>query len=133
MTKFDDWYKDNQPGYSVGSSDCFLKERLERAFEAGQKAGPEWIPVSDRLPVDCRNVFIKGVNDCGMDRTAKAMYCREFELIASPDYNEEWCDYKEETDEYFVPEGWYEDNTSSETDYAIDFKVTHWQPLPEIK
>ena len=128
MSKFDEFNELKYKGY-VGHYTKMIKE----AFEAGQKAGPEWIPVSVRLPIDCRNVYIRGINDCGMDRTAKAMYCRKFELEASEGTDEEWCDENPETGDFFVPEGWYENNTSSEIDYAIDFKVTDWQPLPEIK
>lgn len=125
MSKFDDWIKNGRE-YFYGRYSTIQKE----AFEAGQKAGQEWIPVSNSLPDNCRNVFIQGMNDCGMVRTAKANYCRKFELEASECTDEECCDYKETNDKYYVQEGWYESNTSSEIDYAIDFTVTHWQELP---
>lgn len=128
MSKFDEFNELKYKGY-VGHYTKMIKE----AFEAGQKAGQEWIPVSDRLPVDCRNVYIRGINDCGMDRTAKAMYCRKFKLEANEQTDESLWDYNQEDDEYYLKEGWYESNTSSEIDYVIDFEVTDWQPLPEIK
>ena len=92
----------------------------------------EWISASERLPVNCNGVLVFGINDCDKTRTAKAMYARKFELEAGDEAVEcGYSEYSEEKDEYYVPEGWYEDNSCSETNYAIDFTVTHWMPIPD--
>ena len=90
-----------------------------------------WVSVNERLPENCNGVFVFGVNEFGKNRTAKAMYARKFELEASDDAIESgFFEYDETRDESYVPEGWYEDNSCAETNYVIDFTVTHWQPLP---
>ena len=92
----------------------------------------EWIKVEERLPENCNGVFIFGKNDFGKKRTAKALYARKYELEANDEaIDSGFFEYNEDEDESYVPEGWYEDNSCSETNYAIDFCVTHWMPLPE--
>lgn len=50
----------------------------------------------------------------------------------------EWeadCDYDEETDTYYIQEGWYEFTTQGNSDlmswYINDAEVVAWMPLPE--
>ena len=127
MSKFDNWKNSKQTNYS----DRVIKIQKE-AFEAGQNAGPDWVSVSDRLPENCKPVYVKGIDYQGSPVGAIAQYCRKFELEASPETDEEWCDYNPENDEYYVPEGWYEANTCAEIDYATDFTITDWRQLPNI-
>lgn len=44
----------------------------------------------------------------------------------------DFFEYDEVKDDYIIAEGWYEDNTYAEEDYAIYDTVTHWMPLSEI-
>lgn len=92
----------------------------------------EWISVSERMPDKACLVFY--TNKLGNPRIVKAKYTPRFTDEAHGDCTDEWCEYSEEHDEYFYPEGWYEciDNWD---DYAFvtinDATVTHWMPLPE--
>jgi len=118
-------------------SDCFPNEPQVQAFAASYhaeqcKSCNKWISVKDRLPENCNGVLVFGINESGKSRKAKAMYARKFELEANDEaVDSGFFEYDESRDESYVPEGWYEDNSCSETDYVIDFTVTHWQPLPE--
>jgi hypothetical protein len=43
--------------------------------------------------------------------------------------NEEWYDVKD--DIYYIPTGWYESSEDEEaTNFAIEYDVLGWQPLP---
>ena len=135
MSKFYDWYSKNGDTdlslCKIVSSD-FLVKKLREAFEAGQQAGPDWISVSDRLPENCKPVYVKGLDYQGYPVEAIAQYCRKFEFEASEGTDEEWCEYNPENDTLYVPEGWYEANTCAEIDYATDFTITDWHPLQKI-
>ena len=90
----------------------------------------EWILSDERLPEDCFPVIAFGLNSCGKCRTIRAAYARKNELEASCDYDD-FGEYDEATDTYYAPEGWYEWNENEETHWQVDFKITHWMPLPE--
>lgn len=47
--------------------------------------------------------------------------------------SEDWFDYDEKTDTYYLPEGWYENqwNWGEYARISIGEGVTHWMPLPE--
>jgi len=47
------------------------------------------------------------------------------------DNNDEWFDYEDDTDMYWIPEGWYECNHYEDTHWFVQDEVTHWMPLPE--
>ena len=42
------------------------------------------------------------------------------------------CDYDEETDTEWTPEGWWESVEFSDYGNFIDETVTHWMPLPSV-
>lgn len=47
---------------------------------------------------------------------------------------ENYGTYSEENDDYFVPEGWWENRQFTPDDIynnPVDCTVTHWMPLPE--
>lgn len=95
-----------------------------------------WISVKERLPeagvyvlVACKVKMIGGGEKhyiCNAFHTSKFSYIAK----ACDDID---CDYNEENDEYYFPEGWWEVIKNWE-DYecvAIQDEVTHWMPLPE--
>lgn len=83
----------------------------------------------DNAPQDGRNILIYYKNDCNKDRIIKAKYINKF----TEESHEDFADYSEEKDEYYTPEGWYEDidNWDEYSHVKINHIPTHWQPLPE--
>ena len=79
-------------------------------------------------------VFIYYKNDLGKGRTVKALYAKKFEKV--DEFSEYDCsDYDEETDEFYWPEGWYEDvEADTGNDYGFhhlgDIKPTHFMEIP---
>lgn len=91
----------------------------------------EWIRVSKRLPDGCFPVLAFYVNHYGKKRVVRASYARKFQLLAGEDADGSWADWNQEDEEYYCPEGWYEDNENEETHWQVTDPVTHWMFLPE--
>lgn len=95
-----------------------------------------WIPVTERLPESGVHVLaccrVKWVGGGGRSYVCDAFYSAPKTEICS--YNEDIeTEYDEETDEYYMPEGWWEviKNWDDYSFVAIADFVTHWMPLPE--
>jgi len=91
----------------------------------------EWIPIEEKLPDTNCLAFYK--NALGKERIVKAFYAKQFEIDQSED--EDCQEYDENTDRYYLPEGWYEciDNWADYSCVAIiEGDITHWMPLPEF-
>jgi len=88
----------------------------------------EWQKI-EKHPKDTL-VFIAIKNSCGKHRTIKAMYFSRYKHEGDSDFSE----YCEEKDEYFAPEGWYEDvysETGMDCGYIfISESPTHFMPHP---
>lgn len=95
----------------------------------------QWISVKDKLPPNAKPVLCS-MKSTYNDSTAQFVgnYARKFELEAGEDDFDKWLEYNEEADEYFYPEGWYEQQINW-GDYAsigvCEGDVTHWMALPE--
>jgi hypothetical protein len=93
-----------------------------------------WIPVSERLPESGVKVIAQFKNSDGKIRTICAKYVTKF---SEEDYESELpCDYSEEKDCYFVPEGWYEtiENWAEYTFVTVDEgEIYQWQPITPPK
>jgi hypothetical protein len=89
----------------------------------------KWISVKDRLPEPGVKVIAYFLNEFGKHRRIMAMYAPPKTVEAETD--DEWCDYDEKTDNYYIPCGWYEHNEFDETHWGIDNNITHWMPLPK--
>lgn len=96
-----------------------------------------WVSVNEKLPKLETEVLI--VCDCGGYKfVAPAIY--EDGTMLSQDSSWNWYDiesyglYDETTDDYFVPEGWWENRQfcpDGVYNCPVDCAVTHWMPLPE--
>lgn len=97
---------------------------------------PGWISVEDRLPETGKHVLasceIKILGGKKKRYTCVAMYAAEKSIVCSESGDVD-SDYDEETDEYYLPEGWWEciHNWDEYSSVAIEDFVTHWMPLPE--
>lgn len=92
----------------------------------------EWKDIKDAP--SRRTILISFKNELGKVRVVKAFYAGKFEVLDVLD-GMEFCDYHEESDQYFWPEGWYED-VYSETglDYSYihlgDINPSSWKEVP---
>lgn len=113
-----------------------LKSMIE-GFPAAQVAGaPQWISVEDKLPNTETEVLIV-CNRNGFRFVCPAIY--EDGTVLTQDSIWNWYEldnygtYSEENDDYFIPEGWWENRQFTPDDVynnPVDCPVTHWMPLP---
>lgn len=122
-----------------------LIDGKEPLYENCPSAQPEprWIPCSERLPETRVEVLI-----CYREwqqyikryvyTIVNGWYARKYSVKENV-FNE-WediltdCDYKEDEDEFYIPEGWYEYTTQGNSDlmnWFINAEVIAWMPLPE--
>lgn len=101
-----------------------------------------WISVKDRPPETETEVFIYA--EIRLDDkvigyvTTTAIYedgtIHTGESIWNWDDINYWGTYDEETDDYIIPEGWWEERHYNDDDtrnLQVDDFVTHWMPLPK--
>lgn len=97
----------------------------------------EWISVDERLPesgVSCLLYCdVKRYDGSHRQYICDGFHAERFKEECYSADDECVTEYNEETDEYYLCEGWYE-NINNWDDYssiAIADTVTHWMPLPE--
>lgn len=97
---------------------------------------PQWISVEDKLP-DTETEVLAVCNRNGFQFVCPAIY--EDGTVLTQDSMWSWYDldnyetYSEENDDYFIPEGWWENRQFTPDDVynnPVDCPVTHWMPLP---
>ena len=122
------------PGIECKPKHCSLVDAL-RNVPAVEVAS--WIPVAERLPESGVHVLL-----CCEIRSNGTVYKRYVcDVYYAKRYTEQtWnnsgdiaCEYREEDDEYYLLEGWYEviRNWDDYNSIVIGDFVTHWMPLPE--
>ena len=104
---------------------------------AADVAPVHWVSVNEKLPKPETEVLIV-CDRGGYKFVAPAIY--EDGTMLEQDSCWNWYDienyglYDETTDDYFVPEGWWENRQFCPDDVynnPVDCTVTHWMPLPE--
>ena len=92
-----------------------------------------WVPVSEQLPKSGEHVLL-----CCEVRPSKNRYVCDGFYAKSKSEEVGWscegaAEYDEDTDEYYLPEGFYEvvKNWDEWSSLVIPDYVTHWRPLPE--
>ena len=112
-------------------------ERLTAENAALREKVPQWISVEDRLPEPETDVLIV-CNRNGYVFVTPAIYEDGKMLTQESAWN--WSDiygyglYSEEDDDYYIPEGWWENRQFNPDDVynnPVDCTVTHWMPLPK--
>jgi hypothetical protein len=90
-----------------------------------------WISVSQQMPPVSRGVLAFYKNVLGHGRIIRAEWIPAKTIVADTD--DQQSEYDEATDEFYVPEGWYE-KINNWDDYSSVFvregTITHWMPLP---
>lgn len=92
----------------------------------------DWIETKNKLPESGVPVLIASRNSAGNPRRLRAIYATPLTLPLHVDCADERADYDEETDEYYCPVGWYENNEYDEVNWRVEGEVTHWMPLPDL-
>ena len=112
-----------------------LIERLT-AENAALREKQRRIPVAERLPKPETDVLAV-CNRNGYTFVIPAIYEDGKKLTRDSAWN--WSDiycyglYDEEVDDYYIPEGWWENRKFNPDDVynnPVDCAVTHWMPLP---
>ncbi|HKL99233.1 MAG TPA: hypothetical protein VJZ06_04950 [Mobilitalea sp.] len=134
-----DYFKNAHIDYSNVESGVIAERVCNLAISAlTQQLNDGWIPVSSgRLPKSEERVFIcadrKRYDRKIVQIRTTAMY--EDGTMRTDDSGFSWEDcefeYDEESNDYIIPEGWYEQNMYCEEFGIVDDFVTHWQPLPK--
>ena len=113
-----------------------LIERLT-AENAALREKQRWIPVTERMPEPETDVLAV-CNRNGYIFVTPAIYEDGKLLTQESAWN--WSNiycyglYDEEADDYYIPEGWWENRHFNPDDVynnPVDCAVTHWLPLPE--
>lgn len=118
-----------------GLLDEFDTESVLRRLPSAQ----QWIPCSERLPKTEEKVFVtcEHLDIYGKPHryVCKAYHVDRYTVRADFDYWDEGCDeYREEDDQFYVLEGWYEyiHNWGDYSSVRItEDKVVAWMPLSE--
>ena len=117
-----------------------LAQRKQTEAEAERDALREkqrWIPVTERLPKPEIDVLIV-CNRNGYRFVTPAIY--EDGKMLTQDSVWNWNEiytyglYSEEADDYYIPEGWWENRQFNPDDVynnPVDCAITHWMPLAE--
>jgi hypothetical protein len=104
---------------------------LRDARAALANTGDGWIPVSEWKIKSGEHVFVSYLNSHKKRRMVKAFYATKYSIESNID--EDFLEYYEENDTYYVPEGWYEciDNWDEFTSIKInEGTVDYVMPLP---
>lgn len=96
-----------------------------------------WISVKDKLPEPETEVLAVCVRN-GYRFVCPVIFEDGTMLTQNSMWNwyelENYGTYSEENDDYFIPEGWWENRQFTPDDIynnPVDCTVTHWMPLPE--
>jgi hypothetical protein len=123
------------PAHWEGSDADLLA--FARAVLLQQQAAPAPVEVpvavSDRLPEPNTKVLAYYLNDLGNGRTICAIWVPAKTRVSDSDIEED-LEYDDETDQFYWPEGWYEQIENWEDFGWVkvnEGEVVYWQPLPK--
>lgn len=128
MSDFDKWWNSKRVARhpEIDAPTCnFIKRLCKEVF--GYAAQPRWRPI-ETAPKTYEPVMLFFRTKKGLPVTVVAYWIAEFSEQSSEDFAE----YDPDTDEYYCPEGWYEQQWFN-YEYAyilMDEEPTHWMPLP---
>lgn len=96
----------------------------------------EWIKPSEMLPPTEYLVLAHYKNILDKDRYIIAFYAPKFTIECDADFDNDWYEYCEEKDCYYLPEGWYE-NVEACSDYSSYYADSQdmiaWTEIPRFE
>ena len=99
---------------------------------------PHWIPVTERLPETGQDVELccgyKNYRGEIVRYICIAYHVNRYEMKSSADWDEGCDEYREEDDEYYILEGWYERIHNWDTYGAVKIYdlALAWRELPKL-
>ncbi len=100
---------------------------VDAAWEAWQAAiASMWVPAEERLPEPGKAVLL----DCGEKTPIRALWAAKHTVEAGDECPEDWAEYDEATDTYYVPPDWYEWNRHEETHWRVHATARAWCEIP---
>lgn len=108
-------------------------DNLRKALKAAEDElamRSEWIPIDKQMPPAGKSVLL--LQKTGYKDNCVIIVGHYVEKFTE-ECSEEWSEYCEEKDEYFLPEGFYEHqfNWGEYAAIGCNEPVTHWMPQPE--
>jgi len=94
-----------------------------------EAAGRTEIALLSGFPESGRRVLISWVNELGKERISIGFYAQKHTLSAD-DWDDTAAAELGPTDDYYIPEGWYEETWEGEVLYEITGDVVGWAPQP---
>lgn len=136
LAKIDEAFFETDPDgkEQIGVLKC---RAIIREIPAADVAPEGWISVKDKLPKPETEVLAVCVRN-GYRFICPVIFEDGTMLTQNSMWN--WYElgnygtYSEENDDYFVPEGWWENRQFTPDDIynnPVDCTVTHWMPLPK--
>lgn len=136
LAKIDEAFFETDPDgkEQIGVLKC---RAIIREIPAADVAPVGWISVKDKLPEPETEVLAVCVRN-GYRFICPVIFEDGTMLTKNSMWNwyelENYGTYNKENDDYFVPEGWWENRQFTPDDIynnPVDCAVTHWMPLPE--
>lgn len=108
-------------------ADRYVEGCEQAAWEAWQAAiASMWVPAEERLPEPGKAVLL----DCGEKTPIRALWAAKHTVEAGDECPEDWAEYDEATDTYYVPPDWYEWNRHEETHWRVHATARAWCEIP---
>ena len=137
----DDKAKDEHvPGSLTWIGRCAVDHAAADIIEQLESRVQSWIRVDERLPENDVPVLVSGKRKAWNGKKYNVVFTA-FHTDGTThtedsgygwDLEDTGLKYCEETDDYIIPEAWWEDvRYGEEFSKVYDTTVTHWMPLPE--
>lgn len=115
---------------AVKSDQVFLdKIRKLEDQNTAMKAALEWTLITDEMPKTKGRVLVTSEGYKGRRFVQVARWVPKYSEEATGDDSGLDHEYDEDKDEYYWPEGWYEESLESEMCWQLT-SVIAWMPLP---